>query len=96
MLQLRILPRDDFFLVHLSGLVSPEAWDRLSEERRLQLRREGRAFRSDIRSITRPAYDIDQLRTPLVLACGSTTTTGHREAAHILAARAVRRRYRDS
>jgi pimeloyl-ACP methyl ester carboxylesterase len=67
--------------------LSAEAWDRVSEERRQLLRFEGRAFQADVRSITEPAYDIDQLLTPLVLACGSTTTTGHREAAHILAAR---------
>lgn len=27
MLQLRILPQDDYFLAHLSGLVSVKAWD---------------------------------------------------------------------
>jgi pimeloyl-ACP methyl ester carboxylesterase len=59
-------------------------WERLSADRRRMLRREGRAFQSDIRSITRPPYDIGELRTPTVLACGATTTTGHREAAHIL------------
>ncbi len=60
-------------------------WDRLGPDRQHQLRIEGRAFQADIRSITGDPYDITELRTPIVLACGSTTTTGHREAAHILA-----------
>jgi pimeloyl-ACP methyl ester carboxylesterase len=62
-------------------------WERLSDERRARLRAEGRAFQADIRSILRPPYDVDELRAPAVFACGSTTTTGHREAAHLLAAR---------
>jgi pimeloyl-ACP methyl ester carboxylesterase len=63
----------------------PGTWDGLAPERQRQLRVEGRAFQADIRSITGDPYDITELRTPIVLACGSTTTTGHREAAHILA-----------
>jgi pimeloyl-ACP methyl ester carboxylesterase len=60
------------------------AWERLSPDRQRMLRKEGRAFQADIRSITTPAYDVSELRTPAILACGSTTLTGHREAAHIL------------
>lgn len=32
MLQLRILPRDDFFLAHLTGLVSIQAWEKALRE----------------------------------------------------------------
>jgi pimeloyl-ACP methyl ester carboxylesterase len=60
-------------------------WERLSPDRQRQLRAEGRAFQSDIRSITKAPYDITELRTPAVLACGAMTITGHREAAHTLA-----------
>lgn len=66
--------------------LSPGTWEGLSAERQGRLRREGRAFRADIRSITSPPYDIGLLGTPTVLACGATTTTGHREAAHTMAA----------
>ena len=49
------------------------------------LRAEGAAFSADIRSILGGPYDPAALTVPAVFACGGTTTTGHREAAHHLA-----------
>jgi hypothetical protein len=36
-LQLRILPHDDFFLAHIGGLVSSEAWDEVLKELELAI-----------------------------------------------------------
>lgn len=36
-LQLRILPHDDFFLAHINGLVSSEAWDEVLKELELAI-----------------------------------------------------------
>lgn len=65
--------------------VGDDVWNRLSPERQQMLRTEGAAFSADLRSILGGPYDPADLAVPAVFACGATTTTGHREAAHHLA-----------
>lgn len=69
------------------GALGDDGWEGLRPDQRDRLRAEGRAYQADMRSIVDAPYDIDELRVPTVFAAGAATTTGHREAARILAAR---------
>ena len=52
-------------------ILGDERWEQLSERTRDRLRAEGAAFCADMASQDSPFFEIDQLRVPRILGCGT-------------------------
>ncbi len=52
-------------------ILGDERWERLPERTRQLLRAEGAAFRADMSSQFEPYFELDQLKVPLVVGCGT-------------------------
>jgi pimeloyl-ACP methyl ester carboxylesterase len=57
-------------------ILGDTGWDQLPEPTRRRLRLEGKAFRADMASQDRPPLDIDRLKMPRLLGCGTAQPSG--------------------
>ena len=63
-------------------ILGDERWEQLRETTREMLRAEGVAFRADMTCQREPFLDLDQLKVPLLVGCGTVHPNDHMGDAH--------------
>jgi pimeloyl-ACP methyl ester carboxylesterase len=67
-------------------MLGDERWESLAEPTKDMLRKEGRAFRTDMASEVVEPFRFEDLTMPIVVGCGTETSSGHLEGGRRLAA----------
>jgi pimeloyl-ACP methyl ester carboxylesterase len=66
-------------------ILGDRRWDELDERTKDMLRREGAAFRSDMSAELTAPFEFAEIVCPVVIGCGTATSSGHLEGARRLA-----------
>jgi pimeloyl-ACP methyl ester carboxylesterase len=66
-------------------ILGDRRWDRLDERTKDMLRKEGTAFRTDMAAELTAPFEFAEIVCPVVIGCGTATSSGHLEGARRLA-----------